>query len=84
MKKLIAIALLLNAFLLAGRFWQELDANAGTEPTALEMQVADLLSRVTTLEGEHPVDWSTLVNVPAGFADGLDDDSRRHATDYGL
>jgi hypothetical protein len=31
MKKLVAFALLFNAFMFAGQFWQELEANAGTE-----------------------------------------------------
>ena len=35
MKRLIVVALFVNAFLLAGRFWQELPANAGGTPLGL-------------------------------------------------
>ena len=37
------------------------------------MVVADLEIRLSALEGEHPVDWNTLVNIPADFADEVDD-----------
>ncbi len=36
MKKLLLFALLLNAALLAGRFWQEVPANAQAQPMATE------------------------------------------------
>jgi len=43
--------------------------------TDLEARLAVVESDVAALQSQHPVDWSSLTNVPAGFADGLDDDS---------
>jgi formylglycine-generating enzyme required for sulfatase activity len=42
----------------------------------LELEFApdggNLGGRVSTLEGQHPVDWNTIVNLPADFADEVD------------
>jgi formylglycine-generating enzyme required for sulfatase activity len=40
----------------------------------LEARMSAVESEVANLQNQHPVDWSALENVPAGFADGVDND----------
>ena len=61
MKKLVVFALLLNALLLAGRFWQELPANAQAGPVVIENG---------NVNGDEKIDVSDVIYLAAFLFQG--------------